>query len=181
MKPNPTTPRSRMPPTMPATQRSRRRRGDALCGWVSVVMVFTTGYLSCHSKVRFFNREAEHHPTLEVLRDVAMQHPDAGIAHIDQDVDRLPRGHQHCVLPGQVVIPRSVAGEHEEALAVDVDRMLHGMVPVWLVDDSDLHPIPHLTHPHSSDQLPHVNLTSLSMTTDGSRPASPRHRTVRDK
>lgn len=39
------------------------------------------------------------------------------IAHINQDVDRLPRAHQHCVLPGQVVIPRSVAGDHEEALA----------------------------------------------------------------
>src|SRR4051794_8884160 len=83
--------------------------------------------------------EAEHHAALVVLGDVAVGHPQAGIADVEQDVDRLPGGHQHGVLPYQAWLDDSVAAEDQEAAgAVDVERMMHRMVSGHLVEQPDL-------------------------------------------
>ena len=83
--------------------------------------------------------EAEHHPALVVFGDVAVRHPQAGVGDVEQDVDGLAGANEHGVLPGQVGFGDPVSGEDEEAAgAVDVEGVVHGMVGVHLVEQSDL-------------------------------------------
>jgi RimK family alpha-L-glutamate ligase len=73
--------------------------------------------------------EAEHHPALVMLGDVAMSHPAAGVRHVEEDVDGLAGAHEHRVLPDQVRLDDVVAREDQEAAgAVDVERVRHRMV-----------------------------------------------------
>jgi hypothetical protein len=75
-----------------------------------------------------------------VLGDVAVRHPDAGIRHVEQDVHGLAGSKQHRVLPDEVGLGDAVAAEDEEAAGpVDVERVVHRVVGVLLVDDPDLH------------------------------------------
>src|SRR5204863_2594142 len=46
--------------------------------------------------------EAEHHPALVVLGDVAMRHPATRVRDVEEDVDRFAGAHEHRVLPDQV-------------------------------------------------------------------------------
>src|SRR3954471_3463958 len=86
--------------------------------------------------------EAEHHSALVVFGDVAVRHPSAGVGDVQQQVYDLTRWHEDGVLPDEVRLGGSVAGEDEEAAgAVDVERVVHRMVRVHLVDEADLHPI----------------------------------------
>ncbi len=84
--------------------------------------------------------EAEHHPALVVLGDVAVRHPQAGVGDVEEDVDRLAGTNQHGVLPHQVWISLSIARDDKETSgAVDVEGMVHGMVLLHVVDQADLH------------------------------------------
>src|SRR5919108_5268671 len=87
--------------------------------------------------------EAEHHAALVVLGDMAVSHPAAGIGDVEQDLDRLLGSHQHRVLPHEVGLRDAVAAQYQEpACAMDMERMVHGMVPGHLVDQSDLDLVP---------------------------------------
>src|SRR5690242_13352858 len=82
------------------------------------------------------DREAEHHPALVMLRDVAVRHPATGIGDVEQHIDDLAGGDEDCVLPDKIRLRGSIAGEDEEAArAVDVKGMVHWMVGVHLVDE----------------------------------------------
>src|SRR4051812_44487525 len=94
------------------------------------------------SLARLRHVEAEHHPALVVLGDVAVGHPPARVGDVEQDVDDLTGAHQDGVGPHQVGLDDVVAAEHEEAAgAVDVERVVHRVVGVHLVDEADLHPV----------------------------------------
>ena len=81
-------------------------------------------------------------PLSVVLGDVAVRHPQPGIGDVQQDVDGLARAQQHGVLPHQVRLRLAVPGQDEEpAGAVDVERVVHRVVGVHLVDQPDLHPV----------------------------------------
>src|SRR5512133_3270817 len=83
--------------------------------------------------------EAEHHAALHVLGDVAVGHPQARVGHVEQDVYGLNRTHQHGVLPHQVGLGDPVAGQYQEpAGAVQVERVVHGMVGGHFIDQPDL-------------------------------------------
>jgi hypothetical protein len=43
--------------------------------------------------------EAEHHPALVMLGDVAVRHPEARVADVQEDVHPLPGTYEHSVLP----------------------------------------------------------------------------------
>ena len=63
----------------------------------------------------------------------------AGMGDVEEDVDGLAGRDEHGVLPDEVGLGDAVAGEDEEAAgAVDVERMVHRVVRVHLVDDPDL-------------------------------------------
>ena len=86
--------------------------------------------------------EVEHHPALVVLGDVAVRHPAPRVGDVQEDIDDLAGAHQHRVAPDQVRLRLAVAGEDQEAASpVDVERVVHRMVGVHLVDEPDLHPV----------------------------------------
>jgi hypothetical protein len=59
-----------------------------------------------------------------VLRDVAVGHPAAWVRHVEEEVERLARPNEDCVLPDQVRLGNPVAREDEEAArSVDVERV----------------------------------------------------------
>ena len=67
----------------------------------------------------------------------AIQTP--GVGDLQQDVHRLPGPHEHRVLPDQVRLGAAVAREDDEAAGpVDVERVVHRVVGVHLVDEPDL-------------------------------------------
>src|SRR5215210_1658829 len=85
------------------------------------------------------NVEAEHHPALVMLGDMAMRHPDAGVRDVEKNVDSLAGPHQHRVLPDKVLLGGPVACEDDEAAGtVDVERMVHRVVRVHLVHEPEL-------------------------------------------
>ena len=79
---------------------------------------------------------------------MAVRHPEARIADVEEDVHRLPFPHQDRVLPDQVRFGDPVPGEDQEAAcAMDVEGVVHGMVGVHLVDQADLHLVSHREPP----------------------------------
>src|ERR671911_786493 len=52
--------------------------------------------------------EAEHHSALVMFGDVAVRHPEARVAEVEEDVHGLPGPHQHRVLPHQAGLDHSV-------------------------------------------------------------------------
>jgi hypothetical protein len=67
--------------------------------------------------------EAEHHAALQLLGDMAVGHPQARVGHVEQDVHHLAGADQHRVLPDQVLLDHSIAGQDQEpAGAVEVER-----------------------------------------------------------
>ena len=94
------------------------------------------------ARLRLDDVEAEHHAALVVLGDVAVRHPAAGVGDLEQDVDRLAGADEHRVAPHEVRLDLAVAGEDEEPPGtVDVERVVHRVVGVHLVDQADLHPV----------------------------------------
>ena len=86
--------------------------------------------------------EAEHHPALHVLGDVAVRHPQAGVADVVQDVHGLACADEHRVLPHQVRLDSPVAGQDQEPpCTVEVEGVMHGMVGLHFVDQPDLDPL----------------------------------------
>src|SRR6188508_1157440 len=134
-----------------AMLRSQRAHQRLLSGatrlmFVSLLLVsemgqrFSTARAEAGPAALRIDREVEHHPALVVLGDVAVRHPDAGVCDVEKDVDRLASRDEHCVFPDEVRLDDPVAGEDQEAAGtVDVERMMHWMVRVHLVDDPDLH------------------------------------------
>ena len=75
-----------------------------------------------------------------VLGDVAVRHPQARVGDVEQDVDGLAGTDQHGVLPDQVGLHNPVSGEDQEAArSVDVERVVHRVVPGHLVQQPELH------------------------------------------
>ena len=67
----------------------------------------------------------------------AIQTP--GVGDVEQDVHRLAGSHEHRVLPDEVGLRDAVAGQDDEAAgAVDVERVVHRVVGVHLVDEPQL-------------------------------------------
>ena len=74
-----------------------------------------------------------------VLGDVAVRHPATRVRDVEQDVDGLAGADEDGVLPDEVGLRDAVAGEDDEAAgAVDVERVVHRMVRVHLVDEPEL-------------------------------------------
>src|ERR671937_3117401 len=96
-------------------------------GWSgAAAMAMTTPNRSI---ARWRDVEAEHHPALVMLGDVAVSHPAPGIRDVEQDVDDLAGAHQHGVLPDEVRLDDVVAREdHEPARPMDVERVRHRMI-----------------------------------------------------
>src|SRR5437870_4132642 len=69
--------------------------------------------------------DRRHHAGLEMLGDVAMQHPAARVRQVEQQVHRRAGRHQHGVLPGQIIVRRAVHRQDQESLAMEVNRVLH--------------------------------------------------------
>jgi hypothetical protein len=83
--------------------------------------------------------EAEHHPALVVLGYVTVRHPETRLAHVQEDVDGLPGPDEHRVLPNQIRLDKAVSAQDEKAArAVDMERVMHRMVGLHLVDEPDL-------------------------------------------
>src|ERR687885_854780 len=73
--------------------------------------------------------EAEHHPALGVLGNMAVGHPASGIGDFQQDVHRLPCAPEHGVLPHEVGLRLTVPSEDQEAAcSMDVERVMHRMI-----------------------------------------------------
>src|SRR5688500_12541549 len=76
------------------------------------------------------------HAGFEMLGDMAVGHPAAGIVELDEEIHGSPGRKQHGVLPGMVRDRPPVPGHHHETLAVEVDGVVHGMEGVPVVDES---------------------------------------------
>jgi len=78
--------------------------------------------------------------TAPACQPCTVRHPDSGIGDVQQDVDGLTSADQHGVLPHQVRFHLPVAGHDQEpAGAVHVERVVHRVIGVHLVDQPDLH------------------------------------------
>ena len=65
-----------------------------------------------------------------------------GVRDVEQDVDGLAGSEKHRVLPHEVGFGFAVTREHDEAAgAVDVERVVHRMIRVHLVDEANLHAV----------------------------------------
>ena len=58
--------------------------------------------------------EAEYHPALVMLGNMAMRHPETGNCDIEEDVNDLAHGHEHRILPDEVRLRNAVAGQNRE-------------------------------------------------------------------
>src|SRR3954453_10233900 len=117
-----------------------QRRGDAVCmrflseppdGGLTRLRGHGTLAARCGRTRRYLrvDVEAEHHSALVVFGDVAVRHPSAGVGDVQQQVHDLTRWYEDGVLPDEVRLRGSVAGEDEEAAgAVDVEGVVHRMV-----------------------------------------------------
>src|SRR5918996_2505764 len=93
--------------------------------------------MSCRS---WLHSEAKHHPALRMLSDVAVRHPQTWVRQVQEDVHRLAGAQENGVLPNQVVFSSTVPRQDQEtSRAVDVERMVHGMIrALHLVHEPDL-------------------------------------------
>src|ERR687896_161525 len=82
--------------------------------------------------------EVEHHPALHVFRDMTVGHPQPRVGCVHEDVDGLAGAYQDGVFPHEVRLDYTIARQHQEALAVDMERMMHRVIRFHLVDQSDL-------------------------------------------
>ena len=87
-----------------------------------------------------YHVEAEHHPGLVVLGDVAVCHPPSGIAGVDEDVDDFAGADQDGVLPGQIGFRHAAAVEHQEPAGA-VERVMRAVVGSGGVVEADLDPV----------------------------------------
>ena len=63
-----------------------------------------------------------------------------GVRDVEQDVDGLAGSEEDRVLPDEIGFGLAVTREHDEAAgAVDVERVVHRVIRVHLVDEADLH------------------------------------------
>src|SRR6185312_1494043 len=88
------------------------------------------------------NHECGHHPAAEMFADVTVHHPSAGIRHVDEKVDGLTGRNDCRVLPHKILARDTVARQHEEALAVKMYGMCHGVARRGIVEDPDPYNLP---------------------------------------
>ena len=79
-----------------------------------------------------------HHPRREVLGNVTVQHPRPWVGGFEQNIHRRTRRHQHGVFADKILIGHAVHREHDEALAVQVHRILHAVKRTPFVHQADL-------------------------------------------
>src|SRR5687768_2745395 len=107
---------------------------------VAAVSAIRIGGSSGRSGLSRLDVEAEHHPALVMLRDVAVRHPATGIADVEKDVNRLARADEHGVLPDEVRLGGTVTRKDEKAPGtMNVERVWHRVIRVHLVQQADLH------------------------------------------
>src|ERR687891_2384705 len=88
---------------------------------------------------RWIDVEAEHHPALVVPGDGAVRHPQAGIRNVQEDVHGFPRAYEHRVFPYEVRLDDAVPTQDEKTTrAMDVEQVVHRVVGLHLVHESDL-------------------------------------------
>src|ERR1051326_3544228 len=92
-------------------------------------------------------RKCHHHAGFEVLGDVAVRHPRAGVRDLEQNVGGPADGQQKGILPRQVRVADAVFRQNQESLPVEVDGVLHGVQRLPEVGDPDLHQVAHLEVP----------------------------------
>src|SRR5688500_4375492 len=107
-KPPPSrTPKAPAPTTAATTTNralpARTSRGRRTVERASRVSIVVSGLVGLRGRGRGGgpggdDGEAEHHPGLVVLGDVAVRHPPAGVADVEEDVDGLAGADQHGVL-----------------------------------------------------------------------------------
>src|SRR5690606_2488350 len=110
---------------------------------------YRTGFLIIRLRQSWMDRHrsARHHteehlhPGLQVLRDVAVEHPVARVRHLDEQVHGRAQRNDRRILPHEVRVAYTIPLEHEETLAVQVDRVVHRMQRRRLVVQPDLHDI----------------------------------------
>jgi len=52
--------------------------------------------------------EQPHHAGAKVFRDVAVEHPVAGVTDVEQDIDGVPRRNEHGVFPDEIARSHSI-------------------------------------------------------------------------
>src|SRR6266513_2455977 len=82
--------------------------------------------------------EMHHHPGREMLGDMTVQHPFAGISGIEENIHHRTGGHQNGVFPREIVIRHAIHRQNEKTLAVKMNRMLRAMKRAALVDEPNL-------------------------------------------
>ena len=86
--------------------------------------------------------KAEHHSSLDVLGNMAMGHPDTGVGYVEQDVDGLAGADEYRILPRKVGLGCAVPREDQESTgAMNVKRVVHRVIRLHFVDESDLHTV----------------------------------------
>ena len=73
-----------------------------------------------------------------MLQNMTMGQPVPRVRRLQQDIDSRADRHDHRVLPHQVPVTHAVPLQHQKALPVDVDRVVHGMKGSRVVEQADL-------------------------------------------
>src|SRR3989344_3824035 len=89
-----------------------------------------------------------HHPVAQVLRDMAVEHPVAGVIDIEQDIHGVTRGHESCILPDEILRLYAIVREHQESLSMKMNRVLHRVRGVRFIHDADFHLVSHFGGVH---------------------------------
>lgn len=63
-----------------------------------------------------------------------MRHPFPDIGSIEEYVDRITRWDHHGILPDEIFLSHSVLIDHEKSLSMEMDRMLHGVRRIGIVE-----------------------------------------------
>jgi len=82
--------------------------------------------------------EGKHHARMEVFGDVAVQHPVAGVGHVDEDVHRRADGHDGGVFPDEVGVFHPIHLQHQVSLPVQVDGVVHRVERLRVVEEANL-------------------------------------------
>src|SRR5665213_3935256 len=93
--------------------------------------------LSCFTRSARVDLDRGHHSRLDVLPDVAVQHPRARIRQIEEKIHGRPNRDDGGVFPDEIRIGLSIALDDQKALAVQMNRMIHRVLRGWIVVDAE--------------------------------------------
>src|SRR5689334_25162300 len=86
-----------------------------------------------------FDRKRRHHAGRQMLGDVAVNHPASRVRHVGEQLHRFTGGDDRRVFPDEILARYTVAGQDEEPLAVQMNRVLHRVRRRRVVRDAELH------------------------------------------